>query len=275
METKEIEVKENEAVNYEKEYKDIESKYKKLLSSYNKMKTSNEVIIDLSNEDNRKTLRELMAEGKVLVNKNDNRPFITSKQSSPIYDGAIRPVIHKIYIDDIITIAVKRYYEDYEIVDKGNRKFIKQVIWCYHKGYNVTSTLTEENLVYLYNNGLIDKSKITYSDIDVSTGTGYPTQALGSSIIEVMSEKLRRGKQYDKQINLSYSEDKEVKEVSSNKETVIIEPTIIESIKAEPVVEDTKNEEIIKEEVTIKLPENTGILESVDLSDISFDDIGL
>ena len=239
---------EDNKIDYEKEYKDLELKYKKLSAAYNKLKTTNEVSIDLSNSDDRKTVMQLMEEGKILASKDKNRKFIVAKQNQPIYELASVPVNHTIYIDGIKNIIVKRYYEDYALIQNGNRKFIRQVIWCYHDGYQVSSTISEKDLI---SNGLIDKSIITYSDVDASTGTGYISKPYGLTAQEVAQAEEYRIKQYKKQSNLSDDrEDEEVEEVTE-----------------EPKVEEVKE---LKEEVI-----NDKTVESVDMSDIDLEDIAL
>ena len=243
---------------YEKEYKDLELKYKKLSAAYSKLKTTNEVSIDLSNSDDRKTVMQLMEEGKILTSKDKNRKFIVAKQNQPIYEGSVAPVNHTIYIDGIKNIIVKRYYEDYALIQNGNRKFIRQIIWCYHDGYQVSSTISEKDLTYLVSNGLINKSIITYSDVDASTGTGYTSKPYGLTAQEVAQAEEYRIKQYKKQSNLS--DDKEDEEVKEVKE----EP---KAINEEPKIEEVKE---LKEEVI-----NDKTVESVDMSDIDLEDIAL
>ena len=192
-----------------------------------------------------------MEEGKILTSKDKNRKFIVAKQNQPIHEWARVPVNHTIYIDGIKNIIVKRYYEDYALIQNGNRKFIRQIIWCYHDGYQVSSTISEKDLTYLVSNGLIDKSIITYSDVDASTGTGYTSKPYGLTAQEVAQAEEYRIKQYNKQFNLGDDkENEEVKEVTE-----------------EPKVEEVNE---LKEEVI-----NDKTDESVDMSDIDLEDIAL
>lgn len=137
--------------------KKIENLENEILSFKN-----DKVIIDLKNEDNFKTLKDLIKENKILIN--NSKKFIAATQISPIYDK--NKVIHKIYIDDIKNIIVKKYYEDMCLVEKGNRTLNKVIIWCYHSGYNSFSIISQEDLDYLLENFLISENIVKYSFIN-------------------------------------------------------------------------------------------------------------
>ena len=176
-----------------KKYNDLVKKYNELGQSYNTLhkmcdKYKKEVqdktiILDLSNEDNRKTLKQLMDEGKIVKDKKDREFILAYQNSNPIYES--NKVVHKIYIDEIENITIKNYYQDYDLQKPENRTLIRTTIWCKHKGFNVYSSISNENLVYLIGNNKIKEDIIWYSDVDCGTGASYYTHKGNLSLKEV------------------------------------------------------------------------------------------
>lgn len=206
----------------EQNYEELAKKYNKLVKKYNELGKnyntlhgmcekykaeiqSKIVTLDLSNEDNRKTLKQLIEENKI-VKDNKNREFILAYQNSnPIYE--VNKVVHKIYIDEIKNITIKSYYQDYDLQKPENRTLIRQVIWCKHEGFNIYSSISNKDLVYLIDNNKIKEDIIWYSDVDCGTGASYYTHKGNVSLTEVKKIQERMNDNFETKKKALFDDD--------------------------------------------------------------------
>lgn len=258
-------------------------KYEKIVKNFEEYKNSNVVQIDVSNEDNMKTVRQLMYEGKILSDAKTKKPFILAQQYGPMYHSNL-PVIHKIFIDDIKDIVITTYYKDLEVQqDPSKRTVIRTVIWCRHNGYNIESTLTSDNLKYLLDNNLISKSMIHYTDVDCVSGNSY-YNTKHMNIKDVLSTKEKVDKVYS-DLGKGYSidiegelnrndnfsevtnESKENKEESKNiKNTVSVE-NVTEPIETRPE-EQVEQSTDVEENISDFEEDDQDLLSGLDLDNL-------
>lgn len=129
------------------------------------------VQVDAQNTDDMKKIIDLMREGRFIVDTK-NKPFILSE-----YRDAItvpdRPIIHRVYCEDITCVTANRYYKDLENVDENNRELIKEVFWVHHKGYYGIDMITKEQLTYLLENGFITEREVKFTFVDKMNGIAY------------------------------------------------------------------------------------------------------
>lgn len=149
-------------------------------------------LLNLSNTDDKKTLMQLMNEGCVLF-KDNAGVKIVSEQYNNLYYKAPLPVIHSIYLDDIIGINVKLYYDDLRIQEQY-RKLLNVVVWCHHKGYVGWSTISGEQLDMLLKEGYVLKKLVTYTLVDAMRGESFFNTTPNISLQEILDEIKRRKK---------------------------------------------------------------------------------
>ena len=128
---------------------------------------ANTIIVDAQNYDERKKVIDYMQEGRLVKDIKD-KPFILAEQFTAIHTIA-KPPIHKILLNDILDIVVRKYYTDLSLMEKGSRDLVKTVIWVHHKGYEGHSMITEKDLEYIIDNSFIKESEIVYTHIDLTT----------------------------------------------------------------------------------------------------------
>lgn len=147
-----------------------EKKINKLENQLEEFKASNTVIIDSQNTDDKKKLKQLFDEGKIIVDKS-NKPFILV--DVPIDNTqCVTSVTHTVYCEDITSVDIHSYYLDLSL-DIFDRKFVKKIIWVFHKGYHTCDLITEEQLQYLIDNKFVTKDMINYFVVDKLKGKSY------------------------------------------------------------------------------------------------------
>lgn len=248
-----------------KKYKELAINYNKLVKGYKILKNkldSNVVTIDLNNEDNKKTISQLMAEDKIIQDKK-GKEFFLAVQESPIYNK--NSVVHKIYVDEIENIIIKSYYEDYDIQKPENRTLIRRTIWCKHKGYNTFSTISIDNLVKLINANKITKDIVWYSDVDCGSGNCYFTNKGNIPLNEVKKtiEKYKKNNKLKQQA--LFEDDSDLPE-----HLKVVKDTRIKEEPENVSVEDNAAEQSEKTKETISLKDENAIdkvdLDNLDLS---------
>lgn len=154
-------------------------------------RNANKIVIDAQNVDDRKTVQEYYAEGRIAVDLKD-RPFILAPQPTKLYNPC-KPPIHKILCEEIKDISIRKVYMDLEAMPVGSRTLIKTTIWARHQGYEIFSIISEEQLQYLLDNKFINKSVITYTFQDASTGgsffLGYDGKEPSKEKIEALEQQ--------------------------------------------------------------------------------------
>ena len=149
------------------------------------LKLKNRINIDLDNLDDRKTLRQLMKEGKVLIADN-NKSFIIAT-ALPANVNADFPPTTKVVIDEIEAIQIWSYFQDMDLMADSARKCLRQSIIIQHRGYSVFAYIDEEQLAYLTENGLVPKDKISYWWYDMHSGlTFFSNKKAAPSAKEVL-----------------------------------------------------------------------------------------
>lgn len=128
------------------------------------------VYIDLQNSDDRKTVMELMQEGKILSDANNQRQFVLSFNTKHPYNIS-NPPVHRIYVDEIIHMSMYTYYKDMHTFEAGKRELVRKVYWVYHKGWSTHDMIDEVTFNMLKDEGLV--KDITYTFIDVLAGRSY------------------------------------------------------------------------------------------------------
>lgn len=176
--------------------------------------------VDVQNPDDRKTIYELMLEGKILRDNTGNS-FILAEQNKKIYNPS-NPAVHRIYCNTITRVTVRYYWLDLEIMPVGKRVLEEKHIWVSHGGHQSSSLISEEQLEYLLVNNYIEDRDIKYVHNDISTGGSY---FLGNDSKEpakfVLDQKeAQELKGYEATLTLSGDTPKEKEEVETFAEEV-------------------------------------------------------
>jgi hypothetical protein len=125
---------------------------------------------EIKETDEKKTVSELVRNGKIIKRKNSSKEAFITVKDVPIgcieFTESGESPVYKVYLKDIEQVNCYVYYQDLTLI---NPITMKRNYVVKHKGRRTFDKLTVKQVKYLIKKGIINKEDIMYFHIDFST----------------------------------------------------------------------------------------------------------